>query len=405
MKQLLLIAIPGFLFASCYNTSKPALIASEAARIDSSPGSCPYLTRDAGNHLVLSWIRQLDSTRSVYCYAVSKDEGKTFGKTIVIPGSTNVHPHGENMPKLLFKPSGEIIAAWGATNPNPNNKYSGLVYYSQSFDEGRSWTKPRSLTTDTASFDQRYFDMALLPGGEAAMVWLDNRKPWNKDGSGLYYAVTKGNSGFQDEKLIGGPCCQCCRTDLFVDRNKNIHVLFRAILNDSIRDMVHIVSTDDGGSFTQPERISKDNWVISGCPHTGPAMAENQSGLHFTWFTGGNGSGIYYNNSGDNGRSFTARDSVSGKASKHCQITSLANGNILIVWNESFVKAGQVSSRIGMEERNAKGDRVAKEYITGENSNSSFPVIYPVSANLAVVAYTEDSGGKEHILLKQVALN
>ena len=88
--------------------------------------------------------------------------------------------------------------------------------------------------------------------------------------------------------------------------------------------MVHIVSTDEGKTFTQPQRISQDNWVISGCPHTGPAMAENKEGIHFTWFTGGSGSGIYYNNSKDNGKTFAARDSVSGKAAKHCQITSVA---------------------------------------------------------------------------------
>ena len=165
---------------------------------------------------------------------MSIDEGKTFGKAIEIPGSTNVHPHGENMPKVIFKPSGEIIAAWGAANPNPINQYSGLVYYSQSFDEGKTWTKPRSLTDDTASFDQRYFDMALLPNGEAGITWLDNRKQWNKEGSGLYYAVTNGKNGFQNERLISGPCCQCCRTDLFIDTKKNIHVLYRAIINDSI---------------------------------------------------------------------------------------------------------------------------------------------------------------------------
>ena len=404
MKQIILLAILSFSFAACYNASKPSVVVTEAVQADAAPGSCPYLTRDASNQIVLSWIKQRDTAHSIYCYAISADEGKTFGKAIEIPGSTNVHPHGENMPKIIFKPSGEIIAAWGAANPNPKKQYSGLVYYSQSFDKGQSWTSPRSLTTDTASFDQRYFDMALLPNGEAAIVWLDNRKPWKKDGSGLYYAVTKGNNGFQDEKLIGGPCCQCCRTDLFVDRNKNIHVLFRAILNDSIRDMVHIVSTDSGNSFTQPERISKDNWVISGCPHTGPAMAENKSGLHFTWFTGGNGSGIYYNNSTDNGKSFTARDSVSGKASKHCQITSLADDKILIVWNENFVKAGNVNSRIGLEERDASGRRTAKTYITAENSNSSFPVVQPLGPGKVVVAYTESVQNKDYVLFRQVAL-
>jgi hypothetical protein len=406
MKRILSIAILSASLIACKSEGpKTRIAASEAVVIDARPGSCPYLTKDNKNNVVLSWIKQADSANAILCYAVSSDEGKTFGKAIEIPGSSNVHPHGENMPKILFKPSGEIIAAWGAANPDPRNKYSGLVYYSQSFDEGKSWTKPRSLTTDTASFDQRYFDMALLPNGEAGIVWLDNRKTWKKEGSGLYYAVTKGKEGFQDEKLIGGPCCQCCRTDLFIDKAKNIHVLYRAILNNSIRDMVHIVSTDNGNSFTQPERISQDNWVISGCPHTGPAMAENSKGLHFTWFTGGNGSGIYYNRSGDNGKSFTARDSVSGKASKHCQIITLPNDKILIVWNESFVNGSNISSRIGLEERDAAGRRATKAYVTGNDGDASFPVIYPVSPNKAIVAFTENKQNKEHVLFEQVAID
>ena len=267
-----------------------------------------------------------------------------------------------------------------------------------------TWTKAISLTKDTASFDQRYFDVALLPNGEAGIVWLDNRKKANKEGSGLYYAVTKGNSGFEDEQLISEPCCQCCRTDLFIDGKKNIHVLYRAIINDSIRDMVHIVSTDNGRSFSSAQRISQDYWVIKGCPHTGPAITENKEGIHFTWFTGGDGSGIYYSSSKDNGKSFTNRDSVSGKASKHCQIASLENDNILIVWNESFKNGDKISSRIGIEERDANGSRTIKQYITSENSNSSFPVIYPVNANKALVAYTENIKDKEHVLFKEIRL-
>ena len=401
----LMAVVTTLLIYSCKTQmGKHTITASQETIIDTTPGSCPYLTKDNKNNIVLSWIKQVDTATSIFCYAVSQDEGKTFSKAIEIPGSTNVHPHGENMPKVIFKPTGEIIAVWGAANPNPENAYSGFVYYNQSFDDGKTWSKASSVTKDTASFDQRYFDVALLPNGEAGIVWLDNRKKSNKEGSGLYYAITKGNSGFQDEKLISEPCCQCCRTDLFIDKNKNIHVLYRAILNDSIRDMVHIVSVDDGKSFSSPQRISHDDWVIRACPHTGPAMAENKEGLHFTWFTGGTGSGIFYNNSKDDGKSFTNRESVSGKAAKHCQIISLANGNIVIVWNESFKNGNSFSSRIGIEKRDASGSRTTKQYITSENSNSSFPVIYPVNANKALIAYTETINDKEHVLFKQVSL-
>ena len=398
-----ILSVAALITSSCKNEDKKhTFTAMQEVSVDTASGSCPYLTKGDKNNIVLSWIKKTDTATSILCYATSVDEGKTFGKAIEIPGSTNVHPHGENMPKVIFKPSGEIIAAWGAANPNPANKYSGLVYYSQSFDGGKTWSKARSLTQDTASFDQRYFDMALLPNGEAGITWLDNRKQWKQEGSGLYYAVTNGKNGFQNEHLISGPCCQCCRTDLFLDKNKAVHVLYRAIINDSIRDMVHIVSTDAGKTFTPAERISRDNWVINGCPHTGPAMAENKEGIHFTWFTGGVGSGIYYNNSKDNGRTFTNRDSVSGKAAKHCQITSLPDDNILIVWNESFPNGDKFSSRIGIEQRNADGNKTTKSYITSPQSNSSFPVIYPIDASKVLIAYTENLKDKEQVFYKQV---
>ena len=290
------------------------------------PGTSPYFTHDTKGNPVLSWARSVNDSSEVFCYSVSIDQGKSFGKPIVVPGSNNIHAHAENLPKIIFKPSGEIIALWGASNPNPKNKYSGLVFYAQSFDEGRTWTEPKTLVKDSASIDQRYYDVALMPNGEAAIIWLDNRKTSKKEGSALYFASTKGRDGFQDEQLVTEACCQCCRTDLFIDSKSGIHILYRGIIQDSIRDMLHIVSVDNGKTFSSPKRISDDNWVLKGCPHTGPAMTENENGLHFAWFTGGNNKGCYYANSVDNGKSFSPRNNISSFGS-HPQITSLPGEN------------------------------------------------------------------------------
>ena len=407
MKKIisLLLITTAFVFQSCFNNEKKInIIASNAVQIDTSGGSCPYLTKDNNGNIVLSWIRKINSSTSVYCYSISKDNGKAFGKTIVISGSENIHPHGENIPKIVFKSSGEIIAAWASGNPNPKNPYADLVYYSQSFDNGTSWTKAEKLVKDTAGYDQRYFDLSLLPNGDAAITWLDNRKKTTEEGSALYFAETSGNKGFQNEKLVSEPCCPCCRTDLFVDSKKNIHILYRAIINDSIRDMVHTISADNGKTFSTPERISKDNWVINGCPHTGPAMAENKNGIQFTWFAGGRDAGVYYCNSSDDGKTFSKREMVSGIAARHCQITSVSDNDIAIVWNENFVKGKDFSSRIGIELRNANGTDPAKEYITSEKGNATFPVIKSINENAALVAYTETENDKDHVKYKVVKL-
>src|SRR3954454_1256526 len=133
MNRLLLICF--VLFSACSNQNHfAALTTGLEQSVDSLPGQCPYLTKDNKGNAVLSWVRMMNDSSAVFCYAVSADGGKSFGNTVTIPSSTNIQPHGENLPKIIFKPSGEILALWGAAHPNPANKYSGLVFYSQSFD-------------------------------------------------------------------------------------------------------------------------------------------------------------------------------------------------------------------------------------------------------------------------------
>jgi hypothetical protein len=396
MKYLLILYTSIVVFSSCKTgTGELQLTTSEPALIDTIPGSCPYLTKDSKGNVLLSWVRSINDSSAIFCYAKSTD-GKTFGAPVSIPSSTNIHPHAENLPKIIAKPSGELIALWGAASPNPKNKYSGLVFYSQSFDDGKTWSNAKQLTTDTASFDQRYYDVALLPDGEAGIIWLDNRKSTDKEGSGLYFARTAGANGFQEEQRISQLCCQCCRTQLFIDVKGGIHAIYRGIINDSIRDMMHIVSTNNGKSFTEAVRISNDNWVLKGCPHTGPSMTENKNGLQFAWFTGAGKKGCYFTSSANNGQSFAAADSVSSNGS-HPQITALSNGTLMLVWDEAVVFNNKPVKRIATQLRNENGTSIGKTFLTTDSFNASYPVITAIPSNKALIAYTEKKEDKNFI--------
>ena len=402
MKNFLTIAILFLCFIAC-NSSQPKSISSgKSVQIDANPAECPYITNDNNGNTVISWVRMINDSVTALCYAKSGD-GKTFSSPIVIPNSGNIQPHGENMPKIIFKPSGEILALWGAANPNPKNKYSGIVFYTQSFDNGGSWTPARPLVSDTASYDQRYYDVALMPDGEAGIIWLDNRKSTKKEGSALYFSTTKGKNGFDQGRLIAEQCCQCCRTDLYVDKKGGIHALFRGVIEDSIRDMVHIVSNDRGKSFSTPKRISDDNWVIKGCPHTGPAMTENNDGIHFAWFTGGKNKGCYYTKSTDNGQTFTMRDTISSLGT-HPQLASMSDGELLIVWDEAYMKDNKLNKLIGMQRRNAEGNPEGKEYITNGNILASYPVIGAVNDSSSIVAYLTKKGEKNFVAYQVLKL-
>jgi len=192
MKPFFLSALCLYMLVACTTTIDSSIASSPAYLIDSL-SSCPYLTKDPDGNIVVSYVSDLNDSVSVLRYRISIDNGKTFAGAVEIPSSKNIHPHGENHPKIIFKPGGEILAVWGSSNSNPKNKYSGLIHYAQSFDKGKTWSSAIPLVTDTSRYDQRYFDLALLPDGEAAIIWLDNREKINKEGSTIFYAATRGD--------------------------------------------------------------------------------------------------------------------------------------------------------------------------------------------------------------------
>jgi hypothetical protein len=407
MKLTLKIILSLFILSSCKNTTENDNNNTENKIITDSfiQTSCPFLTTDNQGNIVLSYVKEINYSSAIMCYAISKDKGKTFEREIEIFASGNVHPHGENMPKIIFKSNGDAIAMWGVENSNPKSKYSGLVNYSQSFDHGKTWSDAIPLVNDTSAYDQRYFDLEQLPNGEIMAIWLDNRGNKKTEGSTLFCAETKGKGGFTMEKPIGETCCQCCRTDLFIDDSGNIHVAYRDIINDSIRDMVHLISGDGGKTFSKPVRISADNWVINGCPHTGPSVAQNRNGLHFAWYTMGGGEGVFYSKSDINGKTFSERESVSTDPSaKHPQIISLRNGNIVITWDQIIKRGNDIFAQIGLQERDPEGKIINTHFISSEDSMSEFPVLQSLDDKRVMVVYKEKKNKRHKVNYKIIEI-
>ncbi|GAB2652284.1 hypothetical protein GCM10027036_01560 [Flavihumibacter cheonanensis] len=379
----------------------------------------PGLTKDHLNRPVLSWVEQVTENRFRMRYAISTNNGKSFEAPVFVTPSITLSPHAENAPKLVFKPSGEIIAVWGVTSTSlqqgigkkeesdghsnheeqttiksaPKSKYAGQIYYSQSFDEGKNWTTARPLVNDPEGNDQRYFDVALNQDGEAVIIWLDNRKTGNQEGSALFMATTYQQEGFQQQHKISETTCQCCRTKLLIDQQNRIHVVYRAILQDSIRDMVHQVSTDGGKTFSTPKRIHEDNWIVKTCPHTGPTMTINRSGLHFAWYSASPKKATYFTSSLDNGSSFTGFTTLSETA-RHPQIHSLANQLIGIVWDEVLRMGEKPATGIGMEWKSREGKTIGKFALTSPEEMASYPVILPLEDAFLVAYQVKTSAGQ-----------
>ena len=167
-----------------------------------------------------------------------------------------------------------------------------------------------------------------------------------------------------------------------------------------------LVSLDNGSTFSQPIRISADNWVINGCPHTGPTVAENKTGLHFAWYTMGGGEGVFYCRSSDFGKTFSERDTVSNNPSaKHPQITALPNGNIAIAWDESVKKGEKVNAWIGLQVRDPEGKIISSKFVSSDNTISEFAVVKAIDEKNILIAYNHRLNERESVTYKMVSVS
>ena len=388
-QSILLIILIGL--SACQSEQKDVNVSHEEHEsiVISDPsykGECPYLTTDHKGNPVLSWVEE-ESENAVFLYAVSLDDGISFEKPIKVSVTKGLAAHHESMPKIAFKANGDTYILYQIKKPSISNRFASALYYTESNNEGKSWSTPRFLHSDTTEgVGRSFFDVSRLPDGELGAIWLDGRKRL-RNGSTLMFAKTNGNQGFQKDIEIGQKTCQCCRTDIYVDANNTINIAYRDIINDSIRDIVHLTSKDFGKTFSESTLISEDNWVIDGCPHTGPTMASTETELHFFWFTLGGGDGIFQASSLENGATFTKRKLFSPHG-RHPQIVSNKTGEIAVVWDEIFKTDSNYVNRIGLMFQNENGTG-EKRFISSESVDASYPVILSVNNDKTLVAWFE----------------
>jgi hypothetical protein len=382
------------------NTARDSKIKiSQVMVVSGAPSGNAYFTTDHLGNAVLCWTAGENQNSFLY-YSVYDKKSGAFGKNSIVTPSKATGMHGESMNKLAFKKDGTIVAVYERKHPTEKNKFAGSIFYTQSFDQGKTWTKEKFLHTDTVKeYGHSYFDVVTLADGEVGAVWLDGRNQNGNEGTALYFSKTKNRGGFQPDKQVGETVCQCCRTDLYVDQQGNLHLLYRDIestIKGQVRDFVHIVSNDNGVTFSLAEKISEDNWIISGCPHTGASMCGNDQEIGVVWYTAGGTPGLYYTSSNLKENKFQSRQLISENA-RHPQLALWGNQSV-VIWEEESKMTEQDHSEGSMHHESRGSiifsilnntNKVESKAIVDDNGGE-FPVLIGVSSQETLVAYTKD---------------
>jgi len=357
-------------------------------------GATPRFTTDHRNRPVLSWVEK-EGDKNSFFFAVSNDQGKTFGDKINIGIPTNCSVHAEGMPRVAFKADGTIFATFELKKPTKEAPRASDLMYVTSADNGQTWSAPTAIHRDTTPGKGHSFsDVTRLPNGELGFVWLDD-KLGKFEGRSVKFAQTLAKGGFSEEVVVDSNACQCCRTVVFIDNVGQIHLTYRDLSTDGTRDMSHVVSTDGGRTFSAPKLVHNDLWKINACPHTGPSMTQVGKDIFVTWFSGTSAhheAGIRIAKLGQE-KLYSSELSV---RAKHPQSAAYL-GNLVVVWDESMEKNDQYFSKIALRNLYKNGTEKTT-YITADFDNASYPVVLPTSQGL-LIAYELQKPNQEPVIV------
>lgn len=269
----------------------------------------------------------------------SDDLGKDFAlSSIVNPTGEPIYAEGENRPKIALGPKGELYVTWSQPRKAP---WTGFVRFSRSLDDGAHFDAPKTVHVDRAEITHRFDSLAVDGKGRVVVAWIDKRdleaatragKPYL--GAATYYSWSSDRGEhFVPERKIVDESCECCRIALAREPDGSIDAFFRAIYGDNIRD--HAVATlPADGSAPTVARGTFTQWHIEGCPHHGPSLAIDASGVkHAVWFS-----------AADDRPTITYGQLVPGKPPLHASVVATAGAShadlavegkhVWIAWNQ-----------------------------------------------------------------------
>lgn len=385
----------------------------------------PALAVDpATGDLLFSWMEGDTSGYSIR-FARSSDGGTTWSPAVTVTGpATDLKPHAESAPRLVAGP-GAIAIVWSNSTSAPGRKWPGSnVRIARSTDAGRTWSAALTLNDDSSSSagGGHLFHGAAWSGDSGLVVaWMDSRVEGRgaagtrgrgeeaniahehadadaEPDATVFAAVSRdfGATWETRNRPLWGQACPCCRIALARDPLGGVRGAWRHHYPGNIRD---IVVARIGQR--EPARVHVDGWEYPGCPHAGPGLMVDSSGVsHVGWYVGKEGSaGVFY-----------ARQSAAGTAESAAPV-ALVSGRTLPVAHVSVAARRGGGAYVGYDV-NAEGrsvaalavidgtGRVTRQIALATEEGADHPQVAQV-AGVVVVAWTQ-RGAKSRVAMVRV---
>ena len=338
IKILLIFALCSLV--GCTTAAKTLLTIPQAIQI-SGPGidtAEPAIAPATDGSVFLAWVEHGEAKAADVFVQKCDSEGRPAGqKTRVNPNVGEATAWRGDPPSVSVGSDGAVYVVWSASLKSELSHGSNISL-SVSRDDGKSFSAPVVVNDDKYPAMHGMSSLAVSKDGGVFVAWLDERflqtpekmaadkakaevkaKGEAKEekhvhmesNREVYLAVSNdGGKSFTANKKIAADVCPCCKTALTVAQNGRVYVGWRQVLPGEFRHIAIASSDDKGVSFSAPVIVSDDQWQISACPVSGPALkVDENSALTVAWFTSGASgvSGVYEAKSTDEGKTFAPR--------------------------------------------------------------------------------------------------
>ena len=257
-----------------------------------------------------------------------------------------------DQPSLSVAADGSVYVVWTA-RVNSGDKHGTDLYMSVSNDRGQSFASEVKINDDKVPGPHGMHALAVAKDGRIYVSWLDERhvhkpKPSTKaDGHhmesnrDLFIAYsTDGGRTFSPNRKVAAEACPCCKTALAVSSDGTLYAGWRQVLPGSFRHIAVASSTDGGATFSSPQIVSDDKWVLQGCPVSGPSLSVDPNGsLKVLWYAAGesNAPGLYVSESTDKGRTFAPRHLLAQETVKGTPALAAGENRAIALWQAAEV--------------------------------------------------------------------
>lgn len=268
----------------------------------------------------------------------SDDLGRSFSAPVPVNAEPeNIDHTGENRPKLVFGPDGELYLSWSQRRPG---KWASFVRFARSLDGGRHFSAPITVHRDLGEITHGFDALAVDAAGRPVVAWIDARDHAAAMRDGTSYAglavryawSDDRGATFQPERKLADHSCECCRLAVARAPDGQVAVLFRAISGSDVRDHAYAELPTDG-SAPRVARATFSDWQVAACPEQGPGLAFGAEGArHAVWFEAAHGPALWYGRL-DPGQAPRHLLKLGAGGARHPDVAA-SGRSVWVVWNQ-----------------------------------------------------------------------